>query len=392
MTETTHATPDHAPWSSRLYAHREGTTLRTSYEVDKDRIVNCETFRELQYKTQVQSLDTLSSRGFRTRLNHVIEVAQIARRLSRGVGADDFLSEAISLGHDLGHPPFGHAGERALHSLLAKAGHPAWNANVHSLAVVDLIERSHIRHRGLNLTWATREGIARHSTPFDEPVSFGEFARTSNGGLECQIVDAADYIAYLAHDLDDALSAGYVTTHSVSGLNGTLARLLAESEADWKATGETRWPLPEREPLIRKALVGRLVELVIPETIGETKRRIASLDPANHEAVRQSTNRTVGAPPEVEGLMRELLSFLMTNYYRSADVSRMDQNAEQIVYELFDFLLANIGEIPERFRTDDDALAVGHYLVSLNDQSATQLAVEAGVLEETGFQPGWRRF
>jgi dGTPase len=344
--------------------------------VDKDRIVHCETFRSLQYKTQVQPIVHRSDTNFRTRLNHVIEVAQIARGLARSVGADEFLAEAVALGHDLGHPPFGHAGERALRRLLAASGHAEWNANVHSLAVVDSVERSHIRHRGLNLTWATREGIARHATPFDDPVSFGEFTEKPNGGIECQIVDAADIIAYLSHDVDDALAGGFVTIDEVAELDPHLEALVRRSYEIWETTGRTLWPSGERDALLRKSLVSRLVGTVIAATAEETLRRLGNLGEHGPEAVRSSPERVVASDEPVETLIRGLLDFLTARYYRSEKIARADNWGEEVVYLLFGFLIDHPDYVPERFAAHDHALAVAHYLISLDDVSAGRLAQE----------------
>ena len=376
-----HATPDTEPWNVRRHQDVPATAVRTSYEIDKDRIIHCETFRELQYKTQVQGLEHPVDEGFRTRLNHVLEVGQIARGLAREVGADELLAEGIALGHDLGHPPFGHAGERALRKLLSGAGHSDWNANTHSLAVVDDVERSHLRHRGLNLTWATREGIARHSTPFDDPMTFGEFAVTANGGLECQIVDAADIVAYLTHDLDDAVAGGYVTLDQVGRLSVSLERLIEKGLEAWDDEGSRLWPAAEKDTLVRKSMISRLVGMVIRDIAAETRRRLAELDDTATDAVRHARERTVSGSDEMEKLIRELLDFLTAHYYRSPEVTRMDAGAEQLVYELFDFLTTNRDYIPDRFKIDDTVLAASHFLVSLNDHSATRLAVEAGILE-----------
>jgi dGTPase len=372
-----HATSEAPPWNVRRHEHRQSAGGRSDYEVDKDRIIHCETFRALQYKTQVQPVAYQSQERFRTRLNHVIEVAQIARSLAGAIGADEFLAEAIALGHDLGHPPFGHAGERALRKLLRAAGHPEWNANVHSLAVVDFIERSHMRHRGLNLTWATREGIARHATPFDEPVSFGEFADTPNGGVECQIVDAADVIAYLSHDLDDALSGDFVTIEAIATLDDRLESLLEATLRAWEEVGNELWPRGERDALVRKALVSRLIGAVVSETAEESVRRVGAFGIESPTDVRSCQQRVVMAPEPVDRLIRSLLEFLTANYYRSDSVTRADRWGEETIYRLFNFLLEHPDYVPERFTSEDRALSVAHYLISLDDQSAGRLAEDA---------------
>lgn len=356
--------------------------MRTPYEVDRDRIIHSETFRELQHKTQVQSL-LYAPRGatFRTRLNHVIEVAQLARGLAREVGANEPLSEAIALAHDLGHPPFGHAGERALREALAEHGLPDWNANVHSLTVVDEIECAFIGFRGLDLTWATREGIARHSTPFDEPVSFGEFAETPNGGLECQIVDAADVLAYLSHDLDDAVEARYITLEELAAVSDLLGELVSLAQRQWQEAGESSWPGDVRELVIRKAVVARLIGRSIRDLSESTVSRLTDLGLQTAAEVREAETRAVVQSDRYESMTRSLLGLLTDRYYRSPAVQEADLGAERLLRALFEALLNAPSRIPECFRTEDVAVTVGTYVASLNDRTATALAEELGVAQ-----------
>jgi dGTPase len=259
---------------------------------------------------------------------------------------------------------------------LSASGHPEWNANVHSLAVIDFVERSHIRHRGLNLTWATREGIARHATPFDEPVSFGEFSETPNGGLECQIVDAADVIAYLSHDLDDALAGGFVSIEAVEALDEHLHAHVSRSAEIWAETGSGVWPSGERGDLVTKSVVSRLVGMVINATAEETRQRLERLA-GGPEAVRASAERVVASPEPIEGLILRLLEFLTVNYYRSDRIARADKWGEDVLYFLFEFLNDHRDYVPPRFAAEDHALSVAHYLISLDDVSAERLYEEA---------------
>jgi len=351
--------------------------------VDRDRIIHAEAFRDLQHKTQVQGIaHAAEGPGFRTRLNHVIEVAQIAAGIAVEIGADRSLSEAIALAHDLGHPPFGHAGERALRNALRAHGEETWNANVHSLAVVDEVECSFISFRGLDLTWATREGIARHSTPFDEPVSFGEFAGSVNAGLECQVVDAADVLAYLSHDLDDALADGFLDLEDLAGLSAWLDELLETVDQDWRE-GSSAWPPQERPRLTRRVLVAKLIGASIRD-VGETTRSlIASLGLETATDVRGSGKRAVAHSQEFAELTTSLLRLLSEGYYRSDAVGQMDAMAERTVQALFDWYFEHPTEIDERFRTDGPAIAAATFIASLNDRSATVEAETRGLLPET---------
>jgi dGTPase len=319
--------------------------------------------------------------SFRTRLNHVIEVAQLARGIAEEIDADEALAEAIALAHDLGHPPFGHAGERALRDALREHGRGGWNANVHSLAVVDEVEMAFTAFRGLNLTWATREGIARHSTPFDEPVSAGEFVDTPFGGLECQIVDAADVLAYLAHDLDDAVAGSFIALGEIGRVSSLLADLIAEAERAWQMEGPSVWPGGERDVLIRRRLVAQLIGRMIADLGHATGGRISELNIESATEVREAPERVVVHSPPFADVTHELLDLLLVRYYRSDVVRAADERAAETIRALFEVLVSRPDLVPERFRGEDAVIDAATYLASLNDRSATSLAARHGVLQ-----------
>lgn len=374
------ATPDAPPWNERIFGGGHPKPVRTSYEIDRDRIIHSETFRDLQYKTQVQSLTGLSAdRRFRTRLNHVIEVAQLARGLSRELNANEALAEAIALAHDLGHPPFGHAGERALRQSLEELGEQGWNANVHSLGVVEVGEAMFISHRGLNLTWATREGIARHSTPFDEPVSFGEFAAAPQGGIECQIVDAADVLAYLSHDLDDALADDFVELADLAELSPTLEEAIASAEKKWE-NHQVVWQSEGRDHLIRRRVVAKLISLSIADYRSATTAALRARNLKTPDDIRSSTPRVVVQSQEFARLTKSLLDVLTRRYYRSDKVRTSDAQAEQTIRLLFAYYVDHPEEIPARFHINGKAVAVATYIASMNDRTATERAKDLGLL------------
>ena len=191
--------------------------LRTDFQRDRDRVIHCKAFRRLSHKTQV----FLAPEGdhYRTRLTHTLEVAQLARSIARALGLNEELIEAIALAHDIGHTPFGHAGEAALNELMStpnakremkkKGGHPGFEHNQHGLRVVDLLEERYAGFPGLNLTWEVREGIIKHTTSYDSP-EFKEFKPDNMPTLEAQVVEYADEIAYNSHDLDDGLKSGLI--------------------------------------------------------------------------------------------------------------------------------------------------------------------------------------
>lgn len=200
------------PWTDRRYALRDDDP-RDPFRRDRDRILHSQAFRRLQHKTQVYIIH--EGDFYRTRLTHTLEVAQIARSIAHGLKLCEPLVEAIALAHDLGHTPFGHAGERALDELLREAGDSAgWDSNHHSLVVVDELEQAYPQHPGLNLTFAVRQGIARHQTPFDTPmVGFDPYPQPTP---EAQVVNLADVIAYCTHDLEDAIAMGLVRVEQVT--------------------------------------------------------------------------------------------------------------------------------------------------------------------------------
>jgi dGTPase len=371
------ATPAIAHWTDRGHPEKRSRSSHEPYAVDRDRIIHSVSFRELQYKTQVQGLLGARQGGARTRLNHVLEVAQLARSIARAVDATESLVEAIALAHDLGHPPFGHAGERALQDALAAAGLPGWNANVHSLDVVDAVERSFIGFRGLNLTWATREGIARHATPFDVPVSIGEFASTKWGGLECQIVDAADVLAYLTHDLDDALADGYLQLSDLSDTAPVIAELIELAERDWTQSGA--WPQTLRSELIRHAVVARLISRSLADLAATTIAAVAHLSNHSPEAVRDADSRTVKQSAEFARVTLDLLELLTARYYRSDSVRESDSAAAALLQATFAALTAKSEEIPPQFARENTAIAAATYLASLNDYSVVVVARRLGV-------------
>jgi dGTPase len=369
------------PWNSRRYGGGYPSSARNSFAIDCDRIVHCETFRDLQHKTQVQGLIEAPTGAFRTRLNHVIEVSQLAIGIAAELDADGTLAKAIALAHDLGHPPFGHAGERALRDALLAHGEPGWDANAHSLAVVDEIECAFIDFRGLNLTWATREGIARHSTPFDEPATHAAFDQTPNGGMECQIADAADILAYLSHDLDDAIRDGFVSLNDLREAGGDVEQLVSEAEGRW-GRSLSPWPEQERARLIRRYVVAKLIERSIKDITAATKVRLEELAIDRPGAVRSCEHRVVVQSPAFAESTTRLLTLLTERYYRSSAVTAADSAATSIILGLFDWYFERPAEIPERFTTDGQAVATANFIASLNDNSAARLAEDLGLVRQ----------
>jgi dGTPase len=376
------ATPDAPPWSLRRHA-AESEASRGAYQIDRDRIVHSESFRELQYKTAVRSPTALLRPDgplprFRTRLNHVLEVAQLARGIARALGANEPLAEAIALAHDLGHAPFGHAGERALAEAVRDHGGDTWNANLHSLTVVDGLECSFVGFRGLDLTWATREGLARHTTPFDVPAAEGEFVGTPSSGLESQIVDVADFLAYTAHDLDDALAAGLSGLDELAAIGAAAARIVEDAERAWHDEGRNVWPDEERGTVMRRRIVAKLIAYSCQAVEGESTARLVRVE-ASPEAIRATVERIVTGDEEWEAATRALLDLLVRRYYRSDEVRSADADAAGVIRETFSRLIDDGATLPERFRSGHSVLDVAAYLASLNDFSLLAAARSLGV-------------
>lgn len=376
------ATPDAAPWSLRRHAGSTDAS-RGAYEVDRDRIVHAESFRELQYKTAVQSPTAIIAGDkpvprFRTRLNHVLEVAQLARSLARALGANELLTEAIALAHDLGHAPFGHAGERALAEAVREHADETWNANLHSLEVIDTFECSFATFRGLDATWAVREGVARHTTPFDVPAAAGEFARTPSAGLESQVVDIADFLAYLAHDLDDALAASLLQLDDIADVGPLADQIVARASRSWHEDGRRVWPEEERDTVTRRRLVAELLDYLFSAVERESRERLARVEP-RPEAVRATPERLVAGDKHWTDLTQRLLALLIKRYYRSEAIEAADAEAVVVIRATFALVMADRDLIPERFRVTGGALDVAAYLASLNDFTLLATARSLGV-------------
>lgn len=277
------------------------------------------------------------------------------------------------MAHDLGHPPFGHAGERAIDAAVRRYGQAGWNANVHSLDVVDRVEVAFVDFVGLNLTWATREGIARHATPFDEPMSFGEFLGTPNAGLECQIVDLADIFAYLSHDLDDALAGDYVDAEELRS-HSIVRDLLRDAEEKWDRSTSRPWADEERATVTRKRVIATLLARLIDDSARESQLRIESLSLDSPRAVRECADRAVTLGMDHERLVHDLLRLLTDKYYRSTDVADADEAASDVVSRLVDYFVVEPEHVPQRFRRGDEVMDAATYVASLNDFTAAALA------------------
>ncbi len=353
-----------APWaacaadSAGRLVSEEPHPYRTAFQRDRDRVVHARAFRRLEFKTQV--FVYLENDHYRNRLTHTIEAAQIVRTIARALRLNEDLAEAIVLAHDLGHTPFGHAGEAVLDELMAS--HGGFDHNRQSLRIVDLLEDRHPDYRGLNLTAETREGILKHGADWPHPAPLPPLH--AQRSLEAQIADRADEIAYIHHDLDDGLRSGLLTLPMLGDM--TL----------WKRFASARTEADEAIPvtLQRKQTIGALGNALISDLIEETSRRLDAEPPADLGALRAKAEPRVGFSPELERGKRELKSFLAENFYHHPHVQRRTRKAEWIVGDLFRTYRDDPGLLPAqvraRFGREGEHRAISDYIAGMTDRFA----------------------
>jgi dGTPase len=345
------------PAQSRGRLHAEPASKgRSAFRRDCDRIIHSTAFRRLKHKTQVFVFD--EGDHYRTRLTHTLEVAQVARALARALALDEDLAEALALAHDLGHPPFGHAGERALDECLAAYG--GFDHNAQTLRVVTALERRYPSFDGLNLTWETLEGLVKHNGPLTDrqgkplahyrkqgvPETILDYARQQDLQLwsfpsaEAQVAAVADDIAYDAHDIDD-------------GLRAELFRLddLAAVALPGKMIGEIRAAYPGLEAgRLAHEFVRRLIGLLIDDVIAETGRRLATLAPRSADEVRQAPSAIAAFSGAIGEADRAIKAFLKTRMYRHERVMQVMNQAAAIVRDLFARYSEDLADLPAEWR------------------------------------------
>jgi dGTPase len=346
------------PEASRGRRHPEDEhEYRSCYQRDRDRIVHSTAFRRLTYKTQV----FVNHEGdhYRTRLTHTIEVAQIARTIARALGLNEDLTEAVALAHDLGHTPFGHSGEEALHELMK--GHGGFEHNRHGLRVVDRLEKRYAAFDGLNLTYEVREAFIRHLTTYDEPAAGSEeFPEDEQVHLEGQVVCAADAIAYDSHDLDDGLSSGLLREDDLQEFAIWRAADVAGDVAD----GQLRC----------RATVRRLIDRQVSDVIETSRRAISEAGVDSLENVRRSRGWLVSAGTPLRHEKKELQDFLLERLYRHERVVREMSKGGECVRALFERFMSRQDELPEDFRAridrDGKERVVCDYIAGMTDRFA----------------------
>ena len=354
-----------APWAAfsqnspgRKYPEKEHEA-RTAYQRDRDRIIHAKSFRKLEYKTQV----FVNHEGdyYRTRLTHSLEVAQIARTIARMMRLSEDLTEAIALAHDLGHTPFGHAGEFELNELLKDRG--GFNHNLQSFRVVETLERRYPDFPGLNLTWELREGILKHSTTYDG-VDCSEFIDHPSPSLEAQLVSVADEIAYNNHDLDDGLLSGLISDKELQEV-----RIWGMVQDIIKKSGQNEHPGIKRAQSVRA-----LINYLVMDLFEASTRRIAESGVKDISEVRNFPEPLIGFSPRVADENKELMLFLSERLYKNYRVVRMTEKAKRIVRDLFKTYDENIHQLPDKYYNlclkDDKYTVIKDYIAGMTDRYA----------------------
>jgi dGTPase len=369
-----------APYASRAEASRgrlhpePESDMRSPFQRDRDRIIHSTAFRRLKHKTQVFVYH--EGDHYRTRLTHSLEVAQIARTVARTLGLDEDLAEAVGLAHDLGHTPFGHAGEEALNAEMQPYG--GFSHNDQTLRILTRLERGYAEFDGLNLSWETLEGTAKHNGPLvgrnDRPVppSIAEYDRLhrleleTQPGPEAQVAALADDIAYNNHDLDDGLRAGLFAVADLADVP-LVGPVFAEVAGRYPAIDESR--------LIHEA-IRRVIDRMVRDLVAETRRRIADSGAASAEAVRHLAEPVAAFSLEMREHDRALKRFLFERMYRHYRVNRMSSKARRVVHELFQLFTAEPECLPGEWRamtgsgSAETARIVADYLAGMTDRFA----------------------
>jgi dGTPase len=383
------------PAQSRGRLHPEPVSKsRSPFRRDCDRIIHATAFRRLKHKTQVFVFD--EGDHYRTRLTHTLEVTQIARALARALRLDEDLAEALALAHDLGHPPFGHAGERALDDCLSAFG--GFDHNAQTLRVVTTLERRYPTFDGLNLTWETLEGLVKHNGPLTDqqghplghyqahgvPETIRDYDQQqdlqlwSYPGLEAQVAAFADDIAYDAHDIDDGLRAGLFSLGDIAGVE-LPGHILADIRKDFPGLDDAR---------VVHEFIRRLIGLLIEDVVAETGRRVAALAPRSADDVRAAPSALVGFSSAVAGAERLVKGFLEMGMYRHARIKRVMNDAADLVRTLFRHYIEQPGDLPAEWSMGLSSLGepararrIADFIAGMTDRYA--LAEHARLFDST---------
>ena len=356
-------------------SHHEGDG-RNGFQRDRDRIIHCSAFRRLKHKTQV----FIYHEGdyFRTRLTHSLEVAQIARAISRQLGLDDDLAEAISLAHDLGHTPFGHAGETELADAMKNYG--GFDHNEQTIRILTSLEHCYAEFDGLNLTWETLEGVVKHNGPLNDaqrrPTIMAiddafSLELDSYASMEAQVAALSDDIAYLAHDCDDGIRAGLLDPQDMLDL--PLAGPILKHIFDTYGMLQTSRLVHE--------LTRRLINMAVVDLVAETHRRIVEIAPESADAVRYAGMPVVAFSPDMARDLEILRDFLFRSVWRHYKVNRMTSKARRVMRQLFDLFMEQTNILPGEWQSLDGVMLkdlsqaeqarhIADYIASMTDRYA----------------------
>jgi dGTPase len=353
----------------------EESTFRSPFQRDRDRIIHASAFRRLKHKTQV----FVEHEGdyFRTRLTHSIEVAQVARTIARALGLDEDLTEAVALAHDLGHPPFGHTGEDALQALMAP--HGGFDHNAQAIRIVTHLERHYADFDGLNLSWETLEGIAKHNGPVHTPIHWAlaaccesiDLELSTHASAEAQVAAIADDIAYNHHDLHDGLRAELFSTDDLAALP-ILDACFAEVDRLYPGLNYYR----RRHEALRR-FFGVLVE----DVIAYARSELAALGPQHAADIRAAGRPIIRFSKGVFDDLKVIRDFLFHRMYRAPAVVEMRREVTAVVHDLFPHFMAHPDELPKQWRKDVEGVAgdetalariVCDYISGMTDRFALQ--------------------
>lgn len=334
---------------------------RTAFQRDKDRILHSQAFRKLEYKTQV--FVNHEADYYRTRLTHTLEVASIGRSIAKSLSVNEDLTEGIAYAHDIGHTPFGHAGEKALHAIMEN--HGGFEHNSQSLRIVEYLEERYDEYRGLNLTYEIREGIIKHHTAYDSPDNklLKDFEPLKNASIEGQIVNVADEIAYNSHDLDDGIESGLID----------MEKLLTVPL--FKEFYDRLYKKSISEKILRYSIVKELIGAQIADTVRSTlenikKHSIETLDDVRNAPI------LVSYSDEMQEKNSKLKTFLFNNLYSHYKVLKMQHKAERYINKLFNVYMEDIRQLPhsyiERVKQDGAERVICDYIAGMTDRYAQE--------------------
>ena len=342
----------------------QNSTSRTEFQRDRDRIIHSSAFRRLEYKTQV----FVNHEGdlFRTRLTHTLEVAQIGRTTASLLKINPDLTEAMALAHDLGHTPFGHAGQTALNRCMQDWG--GFEHNLQSLRIVDLLEEQYPTFDGLNLTWETREGILKHCSR-ENALRLGalgeRFLKGEQPSLEAQLVNIADAIAYSTHDIDDGLRVGYLDAAGLESSVPLYERFAKEVRAEYPNIAERR---------VQKEIVRRIIGCMVDDLVTQSQKNIDEASPKSVDEVRALSEPLVSFSEYMLQQVRGLKSYLMDNLYRHYKVLRVTNKSAKLIKDLFDAFYAHPELLPpayqKKVKEQGAPRVIADYIAGMTDRYA----------------------